>query len=109
MLEILAQRILKAAFFAIDSLRPLLRLGVAENPSRVVLGLDHEDAISGYDDVIDLGWSPRRVQRDVVKDLVFSRWQLTAENRIDSTFASRAFNRRRPEVCPDQDEQDENY
>jgi hypothetical protein len=41
--------------------------------------------------VIDLGRSLRRVKRDVVKDLVFSRWQLTVENRIDSTFASRTF------------------
>lgn len=91
MLEILAQRILKAAFIAIDCLRPLLRLRVAENPPRVVFGLDHEYAVPGYDDVIDLGRSLRRVKRDVVKDLVFSRRQLAVENRIDSTFTSRTF------------------
>lgn len=91
MLEILAQRILKATLLAIDGLRPLLRLGVAENPPRVVFGLDHEYAESGYDDVINLGRPPRRVKRDVVNDLVFSRWQPAAEHRIDSTFASRTY------------------
>jgi hypothetical protein len=91
MLEILAQRILKSSLLAIDNLCPLPRSGVSKNPTRVVFGLDHEYSVSGYDNVVDLGWSSRRGKRDIVKDFVFSRRQLTVENRIDSTFTARTF------------------
>ena len=45
MLKILMKRVLKAALMAIDGLCPLFRLGVTENPPRIVLGLDHEYAV----------------------------------------------------------------
>ena len=95
---------------AIEDLRPLLRPGIAENPPRVILGLDHEYAVPGYDNVVDLGGPPRRRKRDVVKNLVFARWQSAVENGIDSSLASRTFDSRGPKVSPDQGKQnDEKY
>ena len=107
MLEVLAERILKATLVAIKDLRPLRRHGSAENPPRVILGLDHEHAVPGYDNVVDLGGPPRRGKRDVVKNLVFVRWQSAVENGIDSSFASRTFDSRGPKVSPDSKQNDE--
>jgi hypothetical protein len=54
MLVILAQRILKAAFPPVDSLRPMFGIGIAENPSAVILGFDHKNAVPGHDNMIYL-------------------------------------------------------
>lgn len=55
MLIVLPQRIHKTILFLEDYLGPLLRLGVAEYPTRVILGFDYKYTVSGDYDVIDLG------------------------------------------------------
>jgi hypothetical protein len=109
MLEVLAERILKATLVAVENLCPLRRHGIAENPPRVILGLNHEHAVPGYDNVVDLGGPPRRGKRDVVKNLVFARRQSAVEYGIDSSFASRTFDSRGPKVGPDSKQNDDEY
>ena len=53
-LVVLPQRIHEAILFLEHNLGPLPCLGVPENPSGVVLGLNHKYAVSGNDNVVDL-------------------------------------------------------
>jgi len=104
MLVVLAQRILKATFFPVDNLRPMPGFGIAENPSAVILGFDNKDAIPGHDNMIYLRRTKRRIQSNVVKHCIFTGRQFAAQDRIDSTFASRALDRGRLEVSREQND-----
>lgn len=63
---VLMQRVLKAELLAIQRLRPLGLLRVAEDPAFHVLRFDHEDAEARDDDVVDLGGAVGGGQGDVV-------------------------------------------
>ena len=64
---VLVQRVLKTELLAVERLRPLRLLLVAENPAFHVLRLDHEDAVTRDDDVVNLGRAVGRGDRDVVE------------------------------------------
>lgn len=68
---VLAQGILKLRFVAVHDLRPPCLVFVTENPTRHVFGFNHEDAVAGQDDVIDLcravrSWQGNIVEKDVI-------------------------------------------
>ena len=70
-LVVLPHRILEAALLAVDGLRPILALLVAEYPARVCLRLDDENAVLRNDDVVNLRRRPvRQRQVDVVQNPV---------------------------------------
>lgn len=54
MFVVLAKWVLKSIRFFIEFLRPLGLFFVTEDPAFVVFGFYNEDAVFGYEDVIDL-------------------------------------------------------
>ena len=71
---VLAQRVLEAALLPVDRLRPLGAILIAENPPRIVLRLDDEDAVLRHDDVVNLRRRPvRQGKVDVVENDVLLR------------------------------------
>ena len=64
---VLSQRVLELELLASgERLRPFGLFFAPENPPLVVLRLDHEDAVAGGDDMVDLGRAVTGVQRHVV-------------------------------------------
>ena len=110
---VLPDRILEAVLAVVDRLRPFCRVLVAEDPTRVVLGLYDEDTVFADYDVVDLrGRSVRKGQVGVVENLILL-WQSVAKPGGDDLLTSCAFARRRVESrhkdADDADEDDCEY
>ena len=81
------QRIWETRFLPVDLLGPFLPVFGAEDPAAVIFGFDHEDAVQGYDDVVDLCGALAVWAREVevVKALVVVGIE-TTENQADLAF-----------------------
>jgi hypothetical protein len=71
----------------VDHLRPDGRLGVCEEPARVVLSLDYEDAAVGDQDVVYLSGPIAERQGDVVEEMVGSSWELAGKGTPNRTLS----------------------
>lgn len=83
---VLPQRVLEFVAVLVELLRPLGLLFAAEYPAAHVLGLQHEDAVAGEEDVVDLGGAVRRIQGDVVQAVVGLPVQLPVGEEPDEAF-----------------------
>ena len=92
---VLAQRVLESALLPIDRLRPLGAMLIAENPPRIGLRLDDEDAVLRHDNVVDLRRRPvRQGKVNIVENDVLLRQPLPKPTR-DRSFSARPFASRR--------------
>ena len=89
------QRVLEFLGVTIDLLGPLALFGVAKDPAFHVLGFHHEHAISGDDDVVDLGGAVFRGQGDVLDQVVAGFIEKEFGGKVNHRFASLAFEPRR--------------
>lgn len=90
-LVVLPQRVLEFEGALVELLRPLRLLLAAEDPAAHVLGLQHEDAVAGEEDVVDLGGAVRGIQGDVVQAVVGLPVELPVGEEPDEEFADIAF------------------
>lgn len=88
---VLPQRVLELVAVLVELLRPLGLLFAAEDPAAHVLGLQHEDAVAGEEDVVDLGGAVRGIQGDVVQAVVGLPVELPVCEEPDEEFADIAF------------------
>lgn len=88
---VLPQLALEFVAVLVELLRPLGLLFAAEDPAAHVLGLQHEDAVAGEEDVVDLGGAVRGIQGDVVQALVGLPAELQVGEEPDEEFADIAF------------------
>jgi len=75
----------------IDLLGPLALFGIAKDPAFHVLSLHHERAVSGNNDVVDLGGAAFRVQGDVLDQVVTVFVQEQASGNINNELSQMPF------------------
>ncbi len=96
---VLAQRVLEAALLPVDRLRPLRAPLVAEDPPRIGLRLDDEDAVLRHDNMVDRGRrSVRQGKVDVVEDDVLF-WKPLSKTFRYRSLPARPFVSRRVHPC----------
>lgn len=102
---VLVERVQEAAFPPVDLLGPLALIRGSENPSTVVLCLDHKNSEAGDNDVIDLSGALRSGMRqvEVMKGMVLILRQ-PPESASHPMFSQPSLERRRCDY-PDQDEE----
>ena len=83
---VLPQRVLELVAVLGEFLRPLGLLFAAEDPAAHVLGLQHEDAVAGEEDVVDLGGAVGGGEGDVVQAVVGLPVQLPVGEEPDEAF-----------------------
>ncbi len=91
MFVVLVKRVLKLLGVTIDLLGPLTLFGIAKDPAFHVLGFHHEHAISGDDDVIDLGGAVFRGQGDVFDQVVAVFIEEQASGDVNNELSQMAF------------------
>ena len=98
-LVVLAEGILEPVRHPEYLLGPLRLIFRSEYPALVVLGLDHEYSVPGYNDVVDLGRAIFRGEHDVADDAIDIPVQAHYQDAVDKKFPEPAFDLRLEKPC----------